>query len=51
MGPDGLTGEFYQTLKEKIIPIFYNLFQNTDAEGIRPNSLCEDNITLTTKID
>lgn len=44
-GPDEFTGEFYQTLQEEIVPIFYNLLQKKEAEGICLNSF-EDCNTL-----
>lgn len=46
----GFTGEFYQTVKEEILSILYNLFQRTEAERILPNH-SEANITLIPKLD
>lgn len=38
-GPEVFTCKFNQIFIEEIIPIFYNLFQKTEAEETLPNSV------------
>ena len=47
--PDGFTGEFYQTFREELTPIFLKLFQKIAGGETLPNSFYKATITLMLK--
>ena len=48
-GPDGFTGNVYQTFREELTPILLKFFQNTAEGRTLPNSFYEATITLISK--
>ena len=39
LGPDGVTGKFYQTLRAKLMPSFLKLFQKLAEEHFQTHSM------------
>jgi hypothetical protein len=48
-GSDGFPVEFYQTLKEELIPTLLKLYHKIDRRRKLPNTFCEARTTLIPK--
>ena len=49
--PDGFTGEFCQTFRDELMPVFLKFFQKLAEEGTLSNSFYKATITLILKPD